>query len=103
MITWKIIKLECKPLVDGLQEVVVSANWQCILEKQGHRVDLTGLVQFPPPNPMNYTLYSNLTEQQVLDWIWGDCLNKTYIEGLLEDQLEKQIHPDPETPPLPWA
>lgn len=102
MITWKITKLECKPLLDGLPEVVVSANWLCVLEKNGQRTDLTGLVQFPPPKPMNFTLYSNLSEDQVLEWMWSSCLNKEYIESMLENQIEQIVNPNPETPPLPW-
>ena len=101
MAQWKILKLECKPLLDGLPEVVVGAEWQCVVEQQNRRADLSGSIQFPPPNPMNYTLYGDLKEDQVLAWVW-ETINKNYIEDLVSSQLEQQIKPDPETPPLPW-
>lgn len=101
MAQWKILKLECKPLLDGLPEVVVGAEWQCLIEDKTDRADLTGAIQFPPPNPMDYTLYQNLTEDQVLKWVWH-TVNKEYIENLVQSQFEQKIKPEPETPPLPW-
>ena len=103
MVNWKIVSLETKPLIDGLPEVVVAAIWNCRLEQQGKHADRTGIVHFSSPNPMNFTLYSSLTEQQVLNWIWGSNVNKSHIEKLLQDQIDQEINPDPKTPPLPWA
>lgn len=103
MVNWKIVSLETKPLIDGLPEVVVAAIWNCRLAQQGKLAERTGIVYFSAPNPMNFTLYSNLTEQQVLSWVWGSNVSKSHIEKLLQDQIDQELTPNPETPPLPWA
>jgi hypothetical protein len=99
---WKIIELDTKPLLDGLPDVVVGAKWSCELESQGQRADISGQIQFTPPNPMDYTMYPNLTEAQVLGWLWS-VIDREYIESMLQGQINQVVHPDPETPPLPWG
>jgi len=98
---WKIVKLEVEPFIDGLPDVVVGAEWICSAEDKGSRADCNGYVDFPKVNPMSFTQYQSLTEEQVMNWLWS-CVNKDQIEQLVSKQLQNKINPNPSTPPLPW-
>jgi hypothetical protein len=100
-VSWKIAKLETVN-ADGFTNVVVSADWQCSAEDKGHRADLNGFCRFPSPNPMDFAPYSSLTEEQVLNWIFSCGVNRLHVENMVIEQLNNQIHPTPDTPPLPW-
>lgn len=102
MIEWKITKLETKPLLDGLPEVVVCAEWICSVKENNQSAECNGFVNLPPVNPMQFTPYSDLTEVQVLDWLWNSCINKNQIEQIVTNQLNEKLSPNPEVPPLPW-
>jgi hypothetical protein len=49
-----------------------------------------------------FTPYESLTEQEVLDWIWNNGVDKTAIENGIDQSIENQINPPYDHLPLPW-
>ena len=50
-----------------------------------------------------YTPYADLTEEQVLGWIWAAGVNKEATEAAVEMQIAQQVNPPVVQPPLPWS
>jgi hypothetical protein len=56
------------------------------------------------PTPTGtFTPYDQLTQEQVLGWIWDNGVDKDATEAAVQQQLDNQINPPVVTPPLPWA
>jgi hypothetical protein len=41
----------------------------------------------------DYTPYADVTESQVLDWVWADGVDKDSIETSLQANIDAQINP----------
>jgi len=57
----------------------------------------------PPADPANFTPYADLTQDQVLGWIWANGVDKDATEAAVQQQIDNQINPPVIQPPLPWA
>jgi hypothetical protein len=57
--------------------------------------------QFSLPSG-SFTPYNNLTEEQVLSWIWASGVDKDATENIVKLRIDAQITPPVTTPPLPW-
>lgn len=100
-ITWTISQLDCKPQEAGNTNVVVTAHWQC----NGVDGDFSGSVystcSFPAPSG-SFTPYNNLTEAQVLGWVWANGVDKAATEAAVQKQIADQKNPPITHPALPW-
>lgn len=67
---WKITKLHVIEVGD-LSDVVMAASYEI--------GKITGVVMVKPPGA-NFIPFADLTEAQVLDWIWAE-IDKTGIEA----------------------
>ena len=106
-ITWSITALDCYPQAEGQQDVVFTCHWQCAgTETSGDKtynasIYSTCAVTYTAGSP--YTPYAQLTEEQVLDWVWASGVDKTATETAVQKQINDQITPPVVQPPLPWA
>ena len=106
-ITWIIEAMDCYPQAEGETDVVFNCHWRC----NGVQVDgdktytgtvySTQAVTYVAGSP--YTPYADLTEEQVLGWIWAAGVNKEATEAAVEMQIAQQVNPPVVQPPLPWA
>jgi hypothetical protein len=103
MIDWTISQLDCKPQEDGETDVVVTAHYQCTGVDGDYTAQVYGTAGFTytPGDP--FTPYADLTQEQVLEWVWGSGVDKDATEASVTAQIEAQINPPIITPPLPWA
>lgn len=106
-ITWTVTQMDCYPEVDGEQDVVFTVHWTCSgVETQGETtynasVYSTQAVTVDSSEP--FTPYNQLTQDQVLGWIWTSGVDKDATEAAVQQQINNQINPPVVTPPLPWA
>jgi hypothetical protein len=103
-ITWIIEKLTCKPTVDGLQNVIVSADWRVNGSQDGIFGTCYGSVPFEAANPNDFIAYENLTLDKALQWV-KELLGTDQvaaIEANVAQQIADQVNPPTITPPLPW-
>jgi len=50
-----------------------------------------------------YIPYANLTQAEVLAWIYENGVDKTATQTALDGMIENQINPTVVTPALPWS
>ena len=106
-ITWAIEWLQCYPQAEGQTDVVFQVGWRC----SGVQVDgdntytgtvySTCAVTYVAGSP--YTPYADLTQDQVLGWIWAAGVDQASAEAAVTQQIAMQINPPVIQPPLPWA
>jgi hypothetical protein len=101
-INWNIVQLNCYPDKDGLTDVVFTVHWDCtgVDGEYNGRVYGSCGVTLDPEAP--YTPYEDLTQDQVLDWVWAS-VDKDETETSVQAQIESQKNPTVVTPPLPWS
>lgn len=93
MPTWKVDCLRVVPELNSHENVVVSVTWQ---------VDaLRGVTEFAAPGDP-FTAFKDLTEAQVLDWVWAqtskvDWEAKAAALAALPSSVESVVVP------LPWS
>ena len=49
-----------------------------------------------------YTPYNQLTQDQVLQWVWASGVDKDATEAAVQTNLNNLINPPIITPKLPW-
>jgi hypothetical protein len=105
--TWKINNLSCYEELNGQTNVVFKVEWCCLAEEQVN--DNSYSTQWLDKTFLNveltdqFTPYQQLTEQQILEWIWQTDVDKTNIESRLNDGLnEQKTSPVIIDQPLPW-
>jgi len=94
--------METQKQLDGLTDVVISANWMC--NDDNNIVRTTGTAVFTPPQA-SFVPYDQLTETQVIQWVF-DVLGQdkvTAIEADLATQLAYQENPPVVILPNPWG
>jgi hypothetical protein len=92
-ITWNISQLDRKT-ADGF---VTTAHWTCTATDGDFSANAYGSVGFSGDL---VTPYENLTETQVLGWVW-EQINKNEIEANLTAQINAQKNPVSVTG-VPW-
>ena len=104
-INWVIEYMQCYPQAEGETDVVFNVGWRC----NGVQVDgentytgtvySTQAVTYVAGSP--YTPYQDLTESQVLGWIWAAGVDQASAEAAVQQQIDNQINPPVVQPPLP--
>ena len=112
-ITWVIEYMNTSlQTINGFQEVVLTAGWRCNgSEDNATTPPLTftssvyGSASFVPPQAgdPNFTPYNQLTQDQVLGWVWASGVDKTATEAAVQANLNAQINPTQAQLSLPWA
>ena len=94
--------MQTQKQLDGLTDVVISANWLC--NDDTDTVRTGGTTTFTPPQS-TFVPYDQLTQMQVLQWVF-DALGEDEvlsIEANLETQLAYQQNPPVVVLPNPWG
>jgi hypothetical protein len=101
--TWSVVAMDEYPEQDGEQDVVFNVHWTLsgtdgtytgsTYGAQGVSVDSTG----------PFTPYADLTQEQVLGWIWDSGVDKDAQEASVAAQIEAQVNPTVVSLPLPWS
>lgn len=105
--TWSVTSMECFSQAEGQTDVVFKVRYNCSKSIQdgyftaieSGNVD----VEYNPDNP--YTPYSQLTESQVLGWVFA-VLGTDGVDKVVADvdaQIAAYLNPPVVTPPLPWG
>jgi len=102
-ITWTVTAMDCYPQAEGQTDVVFTVHWTCsgVQDTYNGSVYSTCAVTYQQGTP--YTPYANLTQDQVLGWIWSSGVDQAATEAAVQQQIDNQINPPVVTPPLPWV
>lgn len=91
---------------------VFEVTWYCSVTRskrdaqdQEHTYEMMdhGVAEFTPvPDNESFTSLSNLTEEQVLGWIW-QTVDKTATEQRLEQDIQTSYFDDTIDSTIPWV
>lgn len=90
-ITWNIIQLD-RIAADG---GVIVAYWTATAVDDDYTASAYGSATFPAPDPdaPGFIPYEDLTEDDVLGWVWADGVDKDATEEALAANIEAQKNP----------
>lgn len=105
-INWTVTAMDCYPKADNQTDVVFTVHWTCSGTQTANDTTYTGSVYsttgVPAPEG-SFTPYDQLTQNQVLGWVWANGVDKAATEAAVQQQIDNQIHLPVVNPPLPWA
>ena len=103
---WTVSAMDCKVSEDNLSDVVYCVHWRVSkTEVDGDKTysaSVYSTCSVPGPGTP-FTPYADLTQDQVLGWIWANGVDKDATEAAVAPQIENQKNPPIVAPALPWA
>jgi hypothetical protein len=102
---WIISQLECYPEKDKKKDVVFTVHWRYAAKDGEYYADVYGSQGLNVDNLKNFTAYSDLTKEDVVEWL-EETMGEEKIEGFqssLASAIDNLKNPPVVTPPLPWA
>ena len=102
VITWNISQLDCVPQAPEGADFVVTVHWQCNGVDGDYNGSVYSTCSFAVVEGA-FTPYADLTQDQVLGWVWDNGVDKDATEAAVEQQIQNQINPPIVAPPLPWS
>ena len=102
-ITWSVTRMDAYPQAEGQTDVVFTVHWTCAGVQDSYQSSVYSTCSVTYSSGTPYTPYAQLTQDQVLGWIWASGVNKAATEAAVQAQINNQINPPVVTPKLPWA
>jgi hypothetical protein len=93
--TWNISQLD-RQTSDGF---VYQAHWTCTAVDGEHSASVYATCSWSDGTPT--VDYADLTQEQVLGWIWANGVDKDVVEASLAAQIEAKKNPTTATG-VPW-
>ena len=100
--TWTVTAMNCYPQEDGNTDVVFTVHWTCAGTDGTYNASVYSTCSVPAPTGSAFTPYADLTQAQVLGWIWANGVDQSATEAAVDQQIQAQVNPPVVTPPLPW-
>jgi hypothetical protein len=102
--SWVITQLECHPLSDDKTNIIYNIIWDCcgIQEPENVAQSYRGQTNVTYTSGQPFTPYDQLTQEQILQWVFDSGINKTEIESSVQSQIDALLLPKQSTPNLPW-
>jgi len=101
-ITWTVTAMDCSTTEQNPDTVIVC-HWTCAGTDGTYNASVYSTCSVPAPSGSAFTPYADLTQDQVLGWIWANGVDQAATEAAVQQQLNNQINPPVVTPPLPWS
>jgi hypothetical protein len=102
--TWTVTNMSV--LQTPQPDFVVHAQWLCSGVEGDYSAKIGGNESLPDVEGDSFTSYADLTESQVLDWVWEQMgpNGKPNSEANVEGQINSEKNPpvSPTSEPLPW-
>ena len=100
--TWTVTQLNCYPQAEGQTDVVFTVHWQLTGTDGTYNGSVYSTCSVPAPTGA-FTPYDDLTQDQVLGWIWENGVDQASAEAAVQTQIDNQINPPTISPALPWS
>lgn len=103
-ITWTVTEMTCYPEADGHPDVVFGVYWVCsgVQDTYSTQVAAPNACDIPLPTA-SFIPYADLTQAQVLEWVWTNGVDKAAVELQVQALIDIQMNPPVVILPLPWA
>lgn len=103
--TWRVLKMDVFPLADTQTNVVYMVHWECeaheVNSDRTYAARANDCTFIDTSDLTNFTEYDNLTEEQVLEWVWASHPKVTW-ENRLQAAINESKAPLVLALPLPW-
>jgi hypothetical protein len=100
-ITWSITAMNCST-TETNPDTVIVCHWTCSGTDGTYNASVYSTCSVPL-TAGTFTPYAQLTQSQVLGWIYANGVDQTATEAAVEQQIQNQINPPVITPQLPWS
>jgi len=100
--TWTVTAMDCYPKEGGNTDVMFTVHWTCSGTDGTYNASVYSTCGVLTPSG-SFTPDADLTQDQVLGWIWANGVDKTATEAAVAQQIANQVNPPVVTPALPWA
>ena len=99
---WTVTEMNCYSQAGDNTDVVFMVHWTCsgVDENRGLFIYSTSSLSAPSDT---FTPYADLTEDQVLGWVWASGVDKTATEIAVEQHIQNKTCPPRITLSLPWV
>ncbi len=101
--TWSVVAMDEYPEKDGEQDVVFNVHWTLSGTDGTYSGSTYGSQGVSTDDIGTFIAYADLTQDQVLGWIWASGVDKDAQEANVAAQIQSQINPTVISLPLPWA
>ena len=101
--TWTVENMSAQKQLDGYTDVVIEVGWTCTGTDGTYYAAIPGLTRVTFDSSSTYTPYSDLTQEQVLGWIYSSGVDQSSVQADIDTQIDLQINPPTVVLPLPWA
>jgi len=101
--TWTIENMASQVQLDGYTDVVVQVAWSCTGIDGAYSATIPGLTRITFGGGPDFTPYSDLTEEEVLTWVYSSGVDQASVQAQIDNQIELQINPPIVMLPLPWT
>jgi hypothetical protein len=103
--TWAVAQMDAYPEYEGQADVVFGIHWTLTASEGVHQAQIYGSHNMTLELDEPFTPYSELTEEQVIDWLFAAIGSEQVaaFEANVEQQLQDIINPTVVSPPLPWS
>lgn len=101
-IIWSVSKMDCHAQIGEATNVVFNVDWVCTGMQDTAVVSVFNTCAVPLVEDGPFTAYDDLTNEQVLGWIWANGVDRAAVEATVQQQITDQINPPVVSPPLPW-
>jgi hypothetical protein len=91
-----------KPQDGSHTDVVVTAAWRCSDSSGEFTASNYGSMGFASPGD-DFVAYPDLTEADVLGWVWASGVDKAEVEANVARELDALVNPPTVNKPLPWS
>lgn len=99
--TWKVAALDAQPSHDGHTNVINTVHWTLSGTEGEHTASSYGSVGVTYDADAPFTEYDNLSEADVLAWVWNS-VDKAETEANIDSQLAELATPSKVTLTPAW-
>ena len=103
IVNWIIEWCQTTPDSADPAKAVLQTGWRANATDESYNATIYSTCTLPPADPASFIPYSQLTQDEVLGWIWANGVDKDATEAALAQQIENQKNPPVIQPPLPWS
>ena len=90
--TWKVAAIDAQPSHEGHSNVINTVHWTLSGTDGEHTASSYGSAGVTYNADAPFTDYTNLTEEEVLAWVWNS-VDKTEQESNVDNQLAELASP----------
>ena len=100
---WIVEWMQTTPTAANPSEAVLQVGWRCSGTEDNFSGSVYSTCTLPAADPASFVPYQDLTQDQVLGWIWANGVNQAATEAAVAQQIDNQKNPPTIQPPLPGA